>query len=47
MITPNATFLLNGDIVTDSDSDDSEQYLGLENVTNERAKDIILKKRKL
>ena len=37
---------VNGGIVTDSDSDDSEQYLGLQNVKSDRAKALILKKRK-
>ena len=37
---------VNGDIVTDSDSKDSEQYLGFESVTNETAKALILKKRR-
>ena len=37
---------VNGDIVTDSDSDDSEKYFGLQNVKSDRAKALILKKRK-
>ena len=37
---------VNGDIVTGSDSDDSEQYLGLQNAKSDRAKALILKKMK-
>ena len=37
---------LNGDIVTDSESDNAEDYVGLTSVASERARSIIAKKRK-
>ena len=38
--------MLNGDVVTDSESDNAEDYVGLTSVACEKAKTIITKKRK-
>ena len=36
--------LLNGDIVSDSESDHVEEYVGLQSLTSERAKRLVAKK---
>ena len=36
---------LNGEIITDSESDDSEQYIDFKSARSEKAKALILKKR--
>lgn len=38
--------VLNGDVVTDSESDNAEDYIGLTSVACEKAQTIITKKRK-
>ena len=38
--------LLNGEIVTDSESDNAEDYVGLTSIASEKARTIITKKRK-
>ena len=38
--------VLNGDIVTDSESDDAEEYVNIYSLASEHAKNIIAKKRK-